>query len=47
MSNAPEGTVGNPVTAEVVEGGGGHDEEDTEEVVDLRTCHPKLKATPI
>ena len=47
MSNAPEGTVGNPVTAEVVEGGGGHDEEDTEEVVDLRTCHPKPKATPI
>ena len=40
MSIAPEGTVGNPV-AEVVEGGGGHDEEEIEEVIDLRTRRPK------
>ena len=33
--------MGNPVAEEVVEGGGDHDEEDGEEVVDLRTCRPK------
>ena len=41
MSTAPEGTVGNPVAEEVVEGDGGHDEEEIEEVIDLRTCRPK------
>ena len=40
MSIAPEGTVGNPVAQEVVEGGNGHDKEEIE-VRDLRTCRPK------
>ena len=40
MPTASEGTVGNPVAEEVVEGGDGHNEE-IQEVIDLRTCRPK------
>ena len=36
MFTAPEGTVDNPVAEEIVEGGDGHDEEEMEEVIDLR-----------
>ena len=41
MFTAPEGTVDNPVAEEIVEGGDGHDEEEMEEVIDLRACRPK------
>ena len=40
MSNATEGTAATPVVEEGPEGGN-DDEERVEEIVDLRTCHPK------
>lgn len=44
MSNtAPEQTVGNPVAEEAVERGSGHDEEKTQEVVDLLGIIPKVQ----
>ena len=43
MSNAPEGKAAIPVVKERPEGGS-DDEYKVEEIVDLRTCHPKPKA---
>ena len=40
MFIGPEGTVGNPVAEEDVEGSDGQDEE-IEEVINLRACRPK------
>lgn len=47
MSEAPEGTVANPVAEDELEGGGGDDEERAEEVVDLRTCRPSLNGRSV
>ena len=41
MSNAPEGTATTPVVADGPEGGNDDEEERVEEIVVLRTCHPK------
>ena len=41
MSNAPDGAAASPMVEEGPEGGNDDEEETVEEIVDLRTCHPK------
>lgn len=41
MSNAPEGTVADPVAEVALDGDSGDNKEVVKEVVDLRNCRPK------